>query len=255
MVSKVAFKAIGANGLGVNVKGVVVDNTNAQVAAFRSLHLGMGTFYLQPEEGKTYKAKVTFADGSQGTFSLPAIESKGIALAVKDTLGKLSIEIRSNKAYFQENLNKNISQVIYGSGFANTVNTKLDSRRLSMDIPNNQFPSGVVQVTLFSQSGDPISERLVFLKNPDLVDLTLTSNKGFYIAREFYSPKYDVKQSGNKPGLRSTILWLPELTTDKDGNASFEYYNSDGKGTYCIAIEGIDDKGNIGRQVYRYKVQ
>jgi len=48
---------------------------------------------------------------------------------------------------------------------------------------------------------------------------------------------------------------LPELTTDKDGSASFEYYNSDGKGSYRIVMEGIDDKGNIGRQVYRYKVE
>lgn len=197
MVSKVAFKAIGTNGLGVNVKGVVVDNNNSQVTTFTSSHLGMGIFYLQPEEGKMYKAKVTFADGSQGTFNLPVIQNKGIALAAKDTLGKLSIEIRSNKAYFQENLNKNISLVIYGGGFVNTVNTKLDSRRLSMDIPNSQFPSGVVQATLFSPTGDPISERLVFLKNPDLVDLALTSNKNSYSKREKVSITVGAKDRGN----------------------------------------------------------
>ena len=197
MISKVAFKAIGPDGLGVNVKGVVIDNNNNQMVAFSSSHLGMGTFYLQPEEGKTYKAKVTFADGSQGIFNLPAVQSKGIALSVIDTLGKLSIEIRSNKAYFQENLNKNISLVIYGSGFVNTVNTKLDSRRLSMDIPNSQFLSGVVQVTLFSQTGDPLSERLVFLKNPDLVDLTLASDKNTYNQREKISVAVTAKDKGN----------------------------------------------------------
>lgn len=197
MISKVAFKVVGTNGFGINVKGAVIDNTNNQVAAFTSSHLGMGTFYLQPEEGKTYKAKVTFADGSQGTFNLPVVQSKGIALSVKDTLGKLSIEIRSNKAYFQENLNKNISLVIYGSGFVNTVNTKLDSRRLSMDIPNSQFLSGVVQVTLFSQTGDPLSERLVFLKNPDLVDLTLASDKNAYSKREKVSVAVTAKDKGN----------------------------------------------------------
>jgi hypothetical protein len=55
--------------------------------------------------------------------------------------------------------------------------------------------------------------------------------------------------------LRSTILWKPELVTGKDGNASFEFYNADGTGSYRIVVEGIDDKGNIGRQVYRYKVE
>jgi len=80
--------------------------------------------------------------------------------------------------------------------------------------------------------------------------------KGFYKAREFYSPKYDQSNLANShPDLRSTIFWKPELVTDKDGNTSFEYYNADGTGSCRIVVEGIDDKGNIGRQVYRYKVE
>ncbi|MBV8388420.1 MAG: TonB-dependent receptor [Mucilaginibacter sp.] len=216
MISKVAFKAIGTNGLGVNVKGIIIDNTNNQVASFASSHLGMGAFYLQPEEGKTYKAKVTFTDGTQGVFNLPAVQSKGIALATKDTLGKLSIEIRSNKAYFQENLNKDISLVIYGGGFVNTVNTKLDSRRLSMDIPNNQFPSGVVQVTLFSQNGEPLSERLVFIKNPDLVDLVLTSNKTTYGKREKVSFNLVAKDKGNNAEGHFSVAVIDESKVPVD---------------------------------------
>ncbi|MBS1529785.1 MAG: TonB-dependent receptor, partial [Bacteroidetes bacterium] len=51
LLTKVAFKAIGTNGMGISAKGVVVDNTNLQVATFSSGHLGMGAFYIQPEEG------------------------------------------------------------------------------------------------------------------------------------------------------------------------------------------------------------
>ena len=61
--------------------------------------------------------------------------------------------------------------------------------------------------------------------------------------------------TNNHPDLRSTIYWQPELITDKDGNASFEYYNADRTGNYRVVIEGIDNKGNIGRQIYRYKVE
>jgi TonB-dependent SusC/RagA subfamily outer membrane receptor len=80
--------------------------------------------------------------------------------------------------------------------------------------------------------------------------------QGYYKAREFYSPKYDhTEMDTRKPDLRSTIYWNPELATDKDGNASFDYYNADSKGSYRMVVEGIDEKGNIGRQVYRYKVE
>jgi len=79
---------------------------------------------------------------------------------------------------------------------------------------------------------------------------------GFYKAREFYSPKYDnTTLKTQQRDLRSTIYWKPELLTDKDGNASFDFYNADGTGTYRVVIEGIDDKGNLGRQVYRYRVE
>jgi len=57
--SKVAFKAITNDGLGINVKGVIIDNENKEVLSFASTHLGMGFLYLDAAEGKTYKAKVT----------------------------------------------------------------------------------------------------------------------------------------------------------------------------------------------------
>ena len=59
----------------------------------------------------------------------------------------------------------------------------------------------------------------------------------------------------NHPDLRSTIYWAPELVTDKEGNASIEFNNADGRGTYRVVIEGVDEKGNIGRQVLNYKVE
>ena len=54
--------------------------------------------------------------------------------------------------------------------------------------------------------------------------------------------------------MRITIYWNPNIITDKDGKASFAYFNNDIKGTYRVVIEGIDDNGNLGRKVYRYKV-
>jgi len=80
--------------------------------------------------------------------------------------------------------------------------------------------------------------------------------KGFYKAREFYSPQYDNPHTNQKMAdLRSTIYWNPDIITDKDGKASFSYFNADSKGTYRVVIEGIDADGNLGRQVLRYKVE
>ncbi|MBS1504685.1 MAG: TonB-dependent receptor plug domain-containing protein, partial [Bacteroidetes bacterium] len=78
---------------------------------------------------------------------------------------------------------------------------------------------------------------------------------GFQRVPVFYSPKYDHTGPGNIADNRVAVYWKPNIITGKDGHAWIEYYNADTKGTYRVVIEGIDDQGRIGRQVYRYKVE
>jgi TonB-dependent Receptor Plug Domain len=198
--SKVAFKAVGADGLGANVKGVVVDDANKEIAKINSTHLGMGVFDFLPEEGKKYKAKVTFANGSQSTVDLPAIESKGITLSVNtDDQAKVSIEIKANRAYYKENLNKQLNLLIYWAGAIRTINTKLDNEVLGLDLPSTTFRTGILQVSLLSQTGEPLNERMVFIQNPDLLNVSLNTNKPSFAKREGVQLSMNAKNKDGNP--------------------------------------------------------
>lgn len=83
--------------------------------------------------------------------------------------------------------------------------------------------------------------------------VTTFTPKGYYVARNFYSPKYDVEPN-DKPDLRTTVFWMPNLVTDDTGNITFDYFNTDQPGNYRMVIEGIDINGNIARKTYTYKV-
>lgn len=184
LISRVAFKAIGSNGLGVKVKGTVIDDSNIPVASFTSNDLGMGSFFIQPEAGKTYKVKITYTDGKQSTVTLPDVKAKGIVLHAKDTLGKISIDIVCNKPYLQENINKEINLLVFSGGTVRQVNAKLDNRDLGLTLQSVDFPSGVMRITLFSQEGEPLSERLVFLQNPDMLNIGVSTGKQSYKTRD-----------------------------------------------------------------------
>lgn len=111
-------------------------------------------------------------------------------------------------------------------------------------------PGGVLLITM--KRGD---ENKSYLSRP-APGIIVLSPKGYYKARIFYSPQYDdPKTNAAIADLRSTIYWNPSIVTDKDGNASFDFFNAGSKGTYRVTVEGIDIDGNIGRQVYRYKVE
>ena len=184
IATKVAYKAIDANGLGVDVKGIIVDNADKELSSFASAHLGMGYFYLNPAEGQTYKAKITYANGIQDIVALPQVNPKGITLAITDSVIKLTVSISSNKAYFQENRDKAIYMLIYEGGIAATVSSKLDSGIIKFDIQKRHLHSGVMQITLFSQIGEPLCERLIFVQNNDHLNLTVNTDKTTYSKRE-----------------------------------------------------------------------
>ncbi|AXT18683.1 hypothetical protein D7030_06390 [Flavobacteriaceae bacterium AU392] len=70
---------------------------------------------------------------------------------------------------------------------------------------------------------------------------------GYSGAKEFYSPKYDVKKEEHiKPDYRTTLYWNPSITTDKNGKASVTFFNSDITENIQIDIQGLSENGILG---------
>ena len=201
IAGKVAFKAIGPNGLGVDVKGVITDNTGATVANFASQHLGMGTFSFTPAAGKTYKAAVTFADGSKSNYDLPKVSAEDIAInVVAVSPQRVVLNLLSNDAFFKKNKGKRFYIVVQNGQaifYAAQTNT-LDAATYPLSIPN-KFPSGIAKISLLSSNGSALSERLVFINKPDdQLALSLSSNKAIYTNRDNVVMNISAK-SGAKP--------------------------------------------------------
>ncbi|RZL50974.1 MAG: carboxypeptidase regulatory-like domain-containing protein [Pedobacter sp.] len=74
-----------------------------------------------------------------------------------------------------------------------------------------------------------------------------------YIAKEFYSPKYAVKDNSVQD-YRSTIFWDANVVTDENGKAKISFYTADKPSTYTIKVEGTDLFGRFGYQGSRLKI-
>jgi hypothetical protein len=72
--------------------------------------------------------------------------------------------------------------------------------------------------------------------------------EGCRTEESFYSPDYSSSSMKNTriPDFRNTLFWKPDLQTDKDGNAEFEFYTSDESAGYVITVEGIAADGKNG---------
>ena len=72
---------------------------------------------------------------------------------------------------------------------------------------------------------------------------------GFQSKVKFISPMYNTESLKNSriPDFRNTLYWNPDLHTQKNGTATFEFYTSDEEGDYILSIE-------IGRASCRERV-
>jgi hypothetical protein len=88
--------------------------------------------------------------------------------------------------------------------------------------------------------------------NPSQTDKTRFNTKrisplGYIVPDEFYSPKYETEaqRSSSVPDERTTLFWRPNIQSDEEGTASFDFYTSDSLSGYSIVIEGITRTGEM----------
>ena len=74
--------------------------------------------------------------------------------------------------------------VITSSGSATTVNCKLDSQVIKLQILKRKLHTGVATVTLFSPGNEPLCERLLFMQNYEQLNLNVGSDQNSHVKRE-----------------------------------------------------------------------
>ncbi len=117
-------------------------------------------------------------------------------------------------------------EVLKGGGIATTL-----IREKSAD--GQPKHNGVISVVT-----KPPEERKVYEK-PVSHSINTTIN-GYDVQRIFYSPDYSGGlNSDNKPDLRSTLFWEPDISLKFDEEYNLSYFNADKTGKITITAEGM----------------
>ncbi|MDQ7947424.1 MAG: TonB-dependent receptor, partial [Pedobacter sp.] len=177
---KVAVKATNGSGLGEGVSGTVTDNEGVEVLSFETSDLGMGAFSLNPMSGKTYSAKVKFKNGETRDVALPKAQASGYVLAVNNLDStKMNIKVMLSPDLLNKGTLNLLAQRNGRVLFAGKVPTA--KQIATVVVPKTEFPSGIVQLTLFNEQNMPVSERLAFVNNTtDKINLDVQNLKPSY---------------------------------------------------------------------------
>jgi len=184
--SKVAIKAVKHSGLGEDIKGSIVDDNGNVVADFTTQHLGMGVFAFTPQAGQSYKAIITGLGETSFTTQLPQARDKGYTLAVNNSAqDSIFIKVAVNDKTLTELKNSNFYILAQSGGKVYyTAEGKLDEFSFHAKVEKARFPTGIVQFTLFTQTGEPVAERIAYVESADTLQLQISSASENYSSRQ-----------------------------------------------------------------------
>lgn len=181
LLNHVGIKAVGTDGKGVDISGIIADNSGEQVKDFKTTKFGLGMFDFVPRKGKRYKAFIT-VNGVEYPYDLPVSLSNGVVMQVIAQNDFYTIIIRSSLPNGVNNFKFNGRQRnrIIGSS---EILSGIDGAKIK--IPKNILEQGIAQFTLFDNNGAPLCERLVFVeKNDTIPTVNISASKKEYGKRE-----------------------------------------------------------------------
>jgi len=176
--NSIAFKANDQFGRPIHVTGILKDVNGKDILDFNSVHDGMGKFLITPDKGDSLYAIWKDEKGLEHRTGFPTVKPDGVTLRVMGANKKVffSVSRSADKAEEYDRLTV-IAHMNQQLVYKAIVNLK-ENFMSGGNIPTDQLPTGVLQITVFANNGLPVAERVVFVNNqayqfsPDLVVTT-----------------------------------------------------------------------------------
>jgi hypothetical protein len=203
--AEVAFKAIDQQGLGVPVKGFVMDGQGKKIIDFHSFHLGMGAFKFTPEAGVQYMARLIEADGAVRDYPLPEVSSRGYVLSVEEYQDENVINIRVQGSDDQQTADLLLTGISQNE-LVYSENIRLNNTQYETSIAKKGLPTGIVRFTLFDPQGEPYAERLAFVRPENQLQLTISTNEPEFLPREQVRMTIEAKDTEGNPASANLTL-------------------------------------------------
>ena len=186
VTSSVAFKAIDVHGKGCDVTVSLFSSSGELITKFNSTHLGMGSFKIKPVPGFSYYTIIENKDGSEIKALIPKSFPRGLALHTFETPDKqLIMSVNTNIETLTSIQGKELTLFFSSRNLINkTTKIRIDSLVNQFLIPVESLPEGIIRITLSSQEGLPLCERLVFTQRNNDAQIEVTTDKKEYKTRE-----------------------------------------------------------------------
>lgn len=204
--SKLAFKVDGVDDT-ERFKGIIKNSKDEVVSNFKIWNNNIGRVDITPQKDEKYTALINY-NGIERSVDLPGSLSQGYVMSAHSQ-GDEKIRVT---------LSTNVEDGLAGTYLIAHVRGMIVSsfalqqtKRIVVSLEKDKLPSGVVHFTLFDPKNRPVSERLIFNRNPlDQINLEI-----------------DIPAVVSKRELVSGSIRGTHATQELSGSANISIYNRD----------------------------
>ena len=191
----VAFKAQGVDGFSKEIEGFLFNSKGDTLTNFRSEHNGMGIFTMNPVNNETYYVTVRTNDSITKRFDLPAIEPKGISIAMSHYKQEIRYEIQKTEA---TEWPQKLFLLAHTRGKL-AILQPINPKRTFGKMNDSLFTEGITHFMLIDEQGNALSERLIFVPDHKPNQWQITADQPTYGKREKVSLQIAAKDSEGNP--------------------------------------------------------
>ena len=209
----VGFKAIGKDGLSVDITGKVFTDKNEEICEFSTLINGMGKFSINTQPNERYYALVKQADGIEKRVELPKTQTTGAAIQLVYNRGEILYKVANQTRIPNESL----YLLLHSRGRVFVMQPLKD---LEGQISESMLPAGIVSLSVIDSLGNTYCERLSFVRNFNFPTVAMQSDKPVYSKRELVNLDFNVlSQQGNPVKGNFAISVTDQQTVKQDSLA------------------------------------
>lgn len=191
--ARIAYKLTDETGLPSGETLRIVDVDGTTVLETTPVHEGMGVFSL--ESGKSGLSATI--EGEKKTFDLPAAVVSGCTMTAEAVAGGLRIGVRASGDLVGKTLGVSVTQRSQLYAFAALV---ADTAVVEHTFQYQSTTGGIQQVTLFTDEGEVLAERLVWMDSKtEGPRLTWKQNKTEYSANEPIALEFELRDAQGLP--------------------------------------------------------
>ncbi len=235
---KIGFTAHNKWGVPVELEAKLVDQNNKSVALAKTFTPGLGLFSVLPEAGKKYKLMVSSERGRNQSFDLPPVQTNGLSFSV----AKVDPEFISANMFFADRQKHRVAlAVTNGANLDWAADMDIDGMG-RVKIPVDNLPHGINLLSVFSEEGTLLAERVVYTEKKQQLNVEVKSSKSTLTGGESTKVVLKITDSENHPVTGKLILSVVDkyrLSENRETIDECLLFNSELENSFSLISKSI----------------